>query len=175
MKFNNLYAKPIMKAVFFILVLMALVNLAFLLTNIQPFTDLAHISISVSLFIMSGIIMSKNMFIKYNSEDAVIEIERSGIFSGKNAIHSGQLGFIKLKVQDFHVAKTWYGMELTLVYSTSSGKSYSKAFPVLFATKKGCSDLANDLRVITNTPLEIESKASKVIPVKILKNSPAFS
>ena len=161
MKLNNLYAKPIMKALFFILVLTSIANLSFLLTNVQPFTDLVHISISVSLFIMSGLIMSKNMFIKYNSEDAVIEIERSGLFSGKNTIHSGQLGFVKTKLQDYHVSSAWYGIELTLVYSTSTGRPYSKSFPILFGTKEGLRQLDKDLSIITNTPLSVQEKQPK--------------
>ena len=67
MKLNNLFAKPIVKALFFIALLLGLVNVLMLFTQIQPFTNLVHLSIAVSLFVSAGLIMSKSFFVKYNS------------------------------------------------------------------------------------------------------------
>lgn len=174
MKANNLFAKPVVKAVFFILMLLGLVNLGFLLTRIQPLSDLSHISISVSMFIMAGMIMSRNIFIKYNSEDAVIEIERAGLFSSKNTIHSGQLGFVKAEVRNFEVENTWYGGAFTLEYTTSSGRPYQKRFPILFASSAMLVEFNDDLRKITNATV-VQPSRNVELYSKVLKNSPAFS
>jgi hypothetical protein len=173
MKVNNLYAKPIMKAVFYIVLALGLVNLGVLLTRMQPFTDLTHISIAVTLFISAGLIMSRNFFIKYNSEDAVLEIERAGIFSSNTTVHSSQLGFVKTKIDNFSVENTWYGGAFTIGYSTSTGRPYTKRFPFLFASSEVIVQMSNDLGEITNTVVETSYKEAK--PSKILKNSPAFS
>jgi len=175
MKVNNLYAKPILKAVFYIMLLLGIVNVGILLTQIQPFSDLVHISIAVSLFIFAGLIMSKNIFIKYNSEDAVLEIERAGLFSSKNTIHSSQLGFVKAKIQDFSVEKTWYGGAFTLVYSTSKGKPYAKRFPIFFGSTDTMVKMNEDLKMITNKMATNERVDVAVKSSKVLKNSPAFS
>ncbi|UTW67296.1 hypothetical protein KFE94_04050 [bacterium SCSIO 12643] len=175
MKVNNLYAKPILKAVFYIMLLLGIVNVGILLTQIQPFSDLIHISIAVSLFIFAGLIMSKNIFIKYNSEDAVLEIERAGLFSSRNTIHSSQLGFVKAKIQDFSVEKTWYGGAFTLVYSTSKGKPYSKRFPIFFGSTETMVKMNEDLKMITNKMATNERVDVAVESSKVLKNSPAFS
>lgn len=175
MKVNNLYAKPILKAVFYIMLLLGLVNVGVLLTQIQPFSDLAHISIAVSLFVFAGLIMSKNIFIKYNSEDAVLEIERAGLFSSRNTIHSSQLGFVKAKIQDFSVEKTWYGGAFTLVYSTSKGKPYAKRFPIFFGSTETIVKMNEDLKMITNKMATNERVDVAVKSPKVLKNSPAFS
>jgi len=174
MKVNNLYAKPILKAIFFIVILLGLVNAGVLLTQIQPFTDLVHISIAVTLFILAGLLMSKTFFIKYNSEDAVLEIERAGLFSGKNAIHSGQLGFVMTKIDSYAVEKKWYGGTFTLGYSTSTGKPYSKTFPIFFASTEMMISMSKDLSIITNTVLPVEN-ISIAMPTNVLKNSPALS
>ena len=174
MKVNNLYAKPILKAVFFITLLLGAVNAGVLLTQIQPFSDLVHLSISVSLFMSAGLIMSKTFFIKYNSEDAVLEIERSGLFSGKNAIHSGQLGFVMSKIDTYAVDKTWYGGSFTIGYSTSTGKPYSKSFPIFFASSEMMISMSKDLSEITNTVLPVEN-ISMARTTNVLKNSPALS
>jgi hypothetical protein len=173
MKVNNMFAKPILKAIFYIVLLLGSVNVAVLLTHMQPFTDLAHISIAVSLFISAGLIMSRNFFIRYNSEDAVLEIERAGLFSSKNTIHSSQLGFVKAKIQGYSVDNTWYGGSFTLVYSTSRGKAYSKKFPVIFGSKETMLKMNEDLGNITNQ-IEVAQPVSS-IGSKVLKNSPAFS
>lgn len=173
MKVNNLYAKPIMKAVFYILLLLGVVNVGILLTQMQPLSDLAHISIGVSFFVMAGLVMSKNIFIKYNSEDAVIEIERAGLFSSNRAVHSGQLGFVKTKVQGYEVRKTWYGSSFTLVYSTSKGRTYSKKFPIFFGSAEDAISMDEDLSEITKS--KAVQTAMHQVDSKVLKNSPAFS
>lgn len=173
MKINNLFAKPIVKALFFIVVLLGLSNVLILLTQMQPFSDLIHLSIAVSLFISAGLIMSRNFFLKYNSEDAVLEIERAGIFSSKNTIHSSQLGFVKAKIRDYSVEKTWYGGAFTLMYSTSTGRPYSKRFPVFFVGTEVMVKMNEDLGQMTNkmvtTTVAVQNNS------KVLKNSPAFS
>ncbi|MFT4752526.1 MAG: hypothetical protein ACI9GM_001415 [Salibacteraceae bacterium] len=174
MKLNNLFAKPIVKALFFITLLLGLVNVLILVTQIQPFTNLVHLSIAVSLFISAGLIMSKSFFVKYNSEDAVLEIERAGIFSSKNTIHSSQLGFVKAHISDYAVEKTWYGGTFTLCYATSTGRPYSKSFPLLFVGTETMVRMNEDLGLITNKMVTTTN-----VPVshhtKVLKNSPAFS
>lgn len=174
MKLNNLFAKPIIKAVFFIVMMLGLVNVAILLTQMQPFSNLVHLSIAVSLFISAGLIMSRNFFVKYNSEDAVLEIERAGIFSSKNTIHSSQLGFVKAKISDYSVEKTWYGGAFTLMYSTSTGRPYSKRFPVFFVGTETMVSMNNDLGKITNK-MVATTTVSISNNTKVLKNSPAFS
>ena len=174
MKLNNLFAKPIIKAVFFIALLLGLVNVLILVTQIQPFSSLVHLSIAVSLFISAGLIMSRSFFVKYNSEDAVLEIERAGIFSSKNTIHSSQLGFVKAHISDYSVEKTWYGGAFTLSYSTSTGRPYSKRFPLFFVGTETMVRMNEDLGLITNKMV-----TTATVPVteniKSLKNSPAFS
>lgn len=174
MKLNNLFAKPILKALFFIVLLSGAANVLILLTQIQPFTNLVHLSIAVSLFVSGGLIMSRNFFIKYNSEDAVLEIERAGIFSSKNTIHSSQLGFVKAKISEYSVEKTWFGGVFTLMYSTSTGRPYSKRFPVLFASTSTMVQLNDDLALITNK-MVANTTVSVSENIKVLKNSPAFS
>lgn len=174
MKANNLFAKPILKALFFVSLTLGVVNLAVMLTQVQPLPDLTHISIAVSFFILSGLVMSKNFFIKYNSEDEVIEIERSGLFSSRNTVHSMQLGFVKSKVQGYSVQKSWYGGSFTLIYSTSTGRAYSKKFPMFFVSNEILDAMDQDLEVITNSSILRTSVHSSFEP-KILKNSPAFS
>ena len=159
---------------FFIVLLLGLVNVVILFTRIQPFSNLVHLSIAISLFISAGLIMSRNFFVKYNSEDAVLEIERAGIFSSKNTIHSSQLGFVKAKINDYSVEKTWYGGAFTLMYSTSTGRPYSKKFPIFFVGTETMVSMNDDLGKITNkmvatTSVETPSDS------KVLKNSPAFS
>tara|TARA_R110002050_G_scaffold200591_1_gene335547 strand:- start:97277 stop:97801 length:525 start_codon:yes stop_codon:yes gene_type:complete len=174
MKVNNLSAKPILKALFFIVLLLGIVNVGVLLTQIQPFSDLVHLSIAVSLFISAGLLMSRNFFIKYNSEDAVLEIERAGLFSSKNTIHSSQLGFVKAKIDDYAVERTWYGGSFTIGYSTSTGRPYSKKFPIFFVSSDVVVKMNKDLSKITNKALTTET-ISVAMPSKVLKNSPAFS
>jgi hypothetical protein len=174
MKANNLFAKPILKAIFFIAVTLGAVNLSILLTQVQPLPDLTHISIAVSFFLLAGLVMSKNFFVKYNSEDEVIEIERSGLFSSRNTVHSMQLGFIKTKVQGYSVEKTWYGGSFTLIYSTSSGRAYSKKFPMLFVSNEMLDAMDQDLEIITNSSI-LQAKVHTSYQPKILKNGPAFS
>ena len=174
MKLNNLFAKPIIKALFFIVLLLGMVNIAILITQIQPFSSLVHLSIAVSMFIASGLIMSRNFFIKYNSEDAVLEIERAGIFSSKNTIHSSQLGFVKAHIKDYSVEKTWYGGAFTLNYATTSGRSYSKKFPVFFVATETMVEMNQDLGKITNKMI-INTTISVPNNTEVLKNSPAFS
>lgn len=174
MKANNLFAKPILKALFFIAVALGLVNLSVMLTQVQPLPDLTHISIAVSFFVLAGLVMSRNFFIKYNSEDEVIEIERSGLFSSRNTVHSMQLGFVKSKVQGYSVDKTWYGGSFTLIYSTSSGRAYSKKFPMLFVSNEILDAMNQDLEVITNSSI-LRTNVHTSFEPKILKNSPAFS
>lgn len=173
MKLNNLFAKPIVKALFYIVVLLGVSNVVVLLTQIQPFSNLVHLSIAVSFFITAGLIMSRNFFIKYNSEDAVLEIERAGIFSSKNTIHSSQLGFVKAKISDYSIDKTWYGGAFTLWYSTSTGRPYSKRFPVFFVGAQTMVEMNDDLGKITNTV--VTTSVNSVSRTKVLKNSPAFS
>ncbi len=173
MKLNNLFARPIVKAIFFIMLLLGFVNVAILLTQIQPFSTLVHLSITVSLFIAAGLTMSRNFFLKYNSEDAVLEIERAGIFSSKNTIHSSQLGFVMAKITDYSVEKTWYGGTFTIWYSTSKGRPYSKQFPLLFVGSHTMVRMNEDLGKITNTVLT--TTVSTANNTKVLKNSPAFS
>lgn len=174
MKLNNLFAKPILKAVFYIVLLLGVVNVLILLTQIQPFSSLVHLSIAVSFFIAAGLIMSRNFFVKYNSEDAVLEIERAGIFSNKNTIHSSQLGFVKAKISDYSVEKTWYGGAFTLMYSTSTGRPYSKRFPVFFVGTEIMVQMNEDLGKITNKMIATPTVATSN-NTKVLKNSPAFS
>lgn len=174
MKVNNLSAKPFLKAIFFIVLLLGAVNVAVLLTQIQPFSDLIHLSIAVSLFVFAGLLMSRNFFLKYNSEDAVLEIERAGLFSSKNTVHSSQLGFVKTKIDDYAVEKTWYGGTFTLGYSTSTGKPYSKKFPIFFVSSDVVVKMNKDLSQITNKGLTTET-ITVAMPTKVLKNSPAFS
>lgn len=173
MKLNNLFAKTIVKAAFFIMLLLGLVNVAILLTQIQPFSSLIHLSIAVSLFIAAGLTMSRNLFIKYNSEDAVLEIERAGLFSSKNTIHSSQLGFVKTKISDYSIERTWYGGAFTLWYSTSKGRPYFKRFPVLFVGEQTMVKMNDDLGKITNTV--VATSVTTIEDTKVLKNSPAFS
>jgi hypothetical protein len=159
---------------FFIVLLLGAVNLGVLLTQIQPFSDLIHLSIAVSLFISAGLLMSRNFFIKYNSEDAVLEIERAGLFSSKNTIHSSQLGFVKAKIDDYSVQSTWYGGSFTLGYSTSKGRPYTKSFPIFFVSTETMVSVNKDLSQITNKALPTET-ITVSMPTKVLKNSPAFS
>jgi len=174
MKVNNLKAKPFVKALFFIVLLIGLVNLGVMLTRIQPFSDLIHLSIAVSLFISAGLLMSNTFFIKYNSEDAVLEIERAGLFSSKNTVHSSQLGFVKAKIDDYAVENKWYGGSFTLGYSTSKGRPYTKSFPIFFASADTLVRMNKDLSTITNKALPQET-ITVAMPSKVLKNSPAFS
>ena len=118
--------------------------------------------------------MSRNFFVKYNSEDAVLEIERAGIFSSKNTIHSSQLGFVKAKIRDYSVEKTWYGGAFTLMYSTSTGRPYSKRFPVFFVGTDVMVQMNDDLSKITNK-MVATTTVSVQNTSKVLKNSPAFS
>ncbi len=150
MKINNLYSKPVIKTLFFIFVGLGLMNVLIIFTNMHPFSDLNHISLAVVFFILAGILMSRNLFLKYDSSDEVVEIERSGLFTTRIESHSNQVGYVKYRIKDYKLTSKWYGAQLTLSYETSAGVVTKNTFPIFFFGNDQVMSLRTDLDKIVH-------------------------
>ncbi|HBH05505.1 MAG TPA: hypothetical protein DDX92_02750 [Flavobacteriales bacterium] len=168
MKTNNLYSKPILRLLFFVLVALGILNVAIIFTNIHPFTDLSHASIAVVFFAVSGLLLSRDIFLKYDSSDEVLEIERSGLFTSNIAVRSGQRGYIKYRIKDFELIGKWYGARLHINYETGAGQTIKNSFPIFFFKGAQLNELKNDLNGIVRSNPSAEAKT-------IFHNNPLLS
>lgn len=145
MKINNFYTRPLIKLIIGILAGLGSVNLIISLTNIAPFSKQFHFLLGIGFILSSIFFLTKNLFIKYDSVDELIEIEQSSLVSSANTVKSNQRGYVKCRVKDFTIVDSWFQTKVVLHYQGSSGSMRQHEIRFPFFRNKHLSALEADL------------------------------
>lgn len=149
MKINNFYTRPLIKLFISILAGLGVVNLLIALTNVAPFSKQFHFLVGLGFVLVSVFLLTKNLFVKYDSVDELIEIEQSSLVSSANTVKLKQKGYVKCRIKDYQVVEKWYQTKVVLHYQSTTGgvRHHEITFP--FISGKHLKALKADLNRIT--------------------------
>ncbi len=149
MQISNLYTKPVLKALFFVLITLSL------FTGISGFTSWAlfdvfiHLAISSLFMIAALLILTKSWFLRYNSTTEMVEIDRSTLFAGVNS-NISRLGMNKVQIRDYEVRNYWLGAIVHIEYEMRNGTIFKQRIPFTLFTNRHLAVIKSDLaRIIS--------------------------
>jgi hypothetical protein len=157
MKISNFYSRPFLKAAFFIMLIFALSNALILLTNIHPFSLPIHIVLSALFIVACLYLLTKEVFIKYDSRDDMIEIVHSRLFSSSKKPGSSFFGYVKYRVRSFEIIDRWYGTKLIINYETMNGEISRNEIPFSFLSSRRIDFIKKDLSKIINIDFDSDT------------------
>lgn len=150
MKINNFYTRPLIKLLICVVAGLGLLNLFIGITNLAPFSKQIHFGLGLGLVLISLFLLTRNMFVKYDSVDELIEIEESSLVSSVDSVKHKQKGYVKCRIKDFELVERWYITKVILHYQSSEGRGMRQheiSFP--FMDRKNLRALKADLQRIT--------------------------
>ena len=151
MKINNFYTRPLIKLFISIIAGLGLVNLLIALTNIAPFSKQFHFVIGLAFVVIAVLLLTRNIFVKYDSVDELIEIEESSLVSSANTVKLKQKGYVKCRIKDYQVVEKWYLTKVVLHYQGTSGNLRVHEIKFPFISNKHLKALKADLQRITQS------------------------
>lgn len=157
MKITNFYSRPFLKAAFFILLAVALSNILISFTNIHPFSLPIHIALAALCIVACLYLLTKEVFIKYDSRDDVIEIVHSRLFSSSKKHASSPFGYLKYRVRSFEIIDRWYGTKLIINYEKMNGEISRNEIPFSFLSSRRLNIIKKDLSKIINIDFDNET------------------
>jgi hypothetical protein len=102
---------------------------------------------------MALLVMTRKLFVRYDSRDELIEIEMAGLFTPKTVIKSKQVGLIKYRVREYKILDRWYGRRLIIYYEKTDKRIMKRAFPMSFMGKEKIEAIKTDLaRILSKEP-----------------------
>ena len=135
---------------------LAAANIAAVFTAWELLPLAVHLSIAGIFIVAALYLLTKNFFVKYNSQNDFIEIEQSGLFSDPDKPVKGHFsGYLKHRIQDFDVEKRWYGSKLILKYEELNGNIRTVESPFTFFSKRHVRVLSLDLKRILDTDINL--------------------
>ena len=154
MKISNFSLKPFFQIVFFISVGLAVVNLAIPFTNLRIFGDVAHLILAGMFALIAFASFLQNVFIKYDSSDELIEIERASLFTPKNRIKSAQQGYVKRQIKNYKVRSFLFFRSIEITYVKSNGDEDKYIIPVTLFGSDNLKKIVGDLKeILSNNSL----------------------
>ncbi|KAB1065726.1 hypothetical protein [Salibacter halophilus] len=164
MKITNFYSKSFLKTLFFILTLLGLTNVLIIFTDFIFMAWPIHAAVAGLFFVGALLVLTKEFFVKYDSRDDFIEIERSRLFSNTKRPRKGHIqGYWKYRVCDYDIIDRWYGSKLILNYEKPNGNIDVITIPFSFISQRHVKILKRDLsRILQNdTALFVGSSFKK--------------
>lgn len=154
MKISNFYSRPFLKAAFFIFLLVAIGNILISFTNIHPFSLPIHIALAALFLVACLYLLTKDVFIKYDSRDDMIEIVHSRLFSSSKKPSHTPFGYVKYRVRSFEIIDRWYGTKLIINYEKMNGEISRNEIPFSFLSNRRINIIKKDLSKIIHVDFD---------------------
>jgi hypothetical protein len=150
MKISNFSLKPFFQILFFVSVGVAVVNVLLVFTNLRIFGDTTHLILSGVFALIAFASFLQNVFIKYDSSDELIEIERASLFTPKNKVKSAQQGYVKRQIKNYKIRSFLFFKSIEITYVKSNGDEDRYIIPVTLFGSDNLKKIVGDLREILN-------------------------
>lgn len=150
MKISNFNFKPLFKTVFFVAVLFSIANILIVFTNMMVFSKLGHLVIASTFALVALGSFLQNVFVKYDSTDELIEIERASLFTPRRKVKSSQQGYVKRQIRNYKVRSFLFFKSIELTYVKSNGDEQKYFIPVTLLGKESLQKIISDLKEILN-------------------------
>lgn len=152
MQITNFYSKSTFKFLFIVSAIMAVLNVAVIFTPFKFLPEYLHLILAVLFAGASVYIMLKDYFVKYDSHEDSITIERSALFSFSGKPKANRFdGYRKYDIREYTIVKKWYGTVLILKHETQNGDIEEVRIPFRFFSSRHANVLNKDLKRILNT------------------------